>query len=366
MPLKIDLHYQSDPPFNAHTHETVGIGGTENFITYAALSLAQAGHEVSVYNRLATEETSHHGGHRVTWRPLPEFRRDGDRDVLISFRFRDIFDNSLPNTRLRVLMLADTESHGLGDQIRAGRLDLVGFVSKWQKDKIQAEESIPEENALLTSNGVAMALFDRDRPDVKRIRGKCIHLATPERGATYLLNMWEKIQARVPHASLHLFSSFFGWGVTEVDNESMAGQLYTQILGLQAQGLSIVNHKHAGAGEIRKHLLESEAYLYPTQHFDETCCISAIEAAAAGVPIVATHRAALGERIVPYQTGFLIPDNDGHDHEFMAAVIRVLLNPTKWQDLSDKSVIFARHFDYAEIVDRWQHDFYDRLEGGRT
>jgi len=366
MSLKIDLHYQSDPPFNAHTHETVGIGGTENFINYASIALAMAGHDVTVYNRLETEETSHHDGHRVTWRPLREFRRPGERDVLISFRFRDVFDNDLPNTRLRVLMLADTESHGLGDQVRAGRVDLVGFVSQWQKAKIQAEEGIPEENALLTSNGVAMALFDRDRPTVKRIRGKCIHLATPERGATYLLNMWGEIQKRVPHASLHLFSSFFGWGVTEGDNAAMAGPLYVQIQGLQAQGLSIINHKHAGAAEIRKHLLESEAYLYPTRHFDETCCISAIEAAAAGVPIVATCRAALAERVLPHQTGFLIPDNEGHDHEFIAAVIRTLLNPVKWADLSEKAVDFARFFDYAAIVDRWQHAFYDRLEGVQT
>jgi glycosyltransferase involved in cell wall biosynthesis len=361
MPLKIDLHYQSDPPFNAHTHEMVGIGGTENFITYSSEYLARQGHEVTVYNRLTTAETSHHGGVSVTWRPLSEFKRDDERDVLISFRFRDVFDQSLPNTGLRVIMLADTESHGLGAQVKAGRLDLVGFVSKWQKDKIQAEEEIPEKNALLTSNGVAVALFNRDRKTVKRVRGKCIHLATPERGASYLLNMWEDIQARVPHASLHLFSSFFGWGVTEVDNESMSQALYEQILGLQAQGLNIVNHKHAGAGEIRRHLLESEAYLYPTRHFDETCCISAIEAAAAGMPIVATCRAALAERVRPYETGYLIPDCKGHDHEFMAAVIRTLLNPPVWKKTSEKARLFAQGFDYGVITSKWVKVFEQHL-----
>lgn len=366
MPLKIDLHYQSDPPFNANTHETIGVGGTENFIIYSAEYLARLGHDVTVYNRLSVSETSHHEGARVNWRSLPEFKRTDQRDVLISFRFRDVFDQDLSHTRLRVMMLADTESHGLGDQVRAGRVDLVGFVSRWQKEKIQAEEGIPEENALLTSNGVAMALFDRDRCNVQRVRGKCIHLATPERGVTYLLNMWKEIQTRVPHASLHLFSSFFGWGVTEGDNAAMAGPLYAQIKELQAQGLSIINHKHAGAAEIRKHLLESEAYLYPTRHFDETCCISAIEAAAAGVPIVATCRAALAERVLTYQTGFLIPDDDGHDHEFMAAVIRTLLNPVKWADMSEKAVDFARFFDYDAIVDRWQHAFYDGVEGVQT
>lgn len=361
--LLIDLHYQSDPPFDPHTHEKRGIGGTENFVTYAAEYLARAGHKVRVYNRL-TEPKEHlypKAYSSTYWMPMGHFKPEDPRDVLISFRFRDVFQTP-PNARLKVLMLADTESVGLGEDIGAGRIDMAGFVSNWQREKIAREEAIPPEACYTTSNGINMELWDADRPRYDRVPGKCIHIATPERGLTYLMDIWPEVQKRIPRASLHLFSSFRGWGVSEEDNEAMAAQAYQEIATLQAQGANVINHKHAGAAEIRRHMLESEAYLYPTRHFDETCCISAIEAAAAGVPIVATARAALNERVVQARTGYLVQDVDGHNNLFTAMIIRTLLNPGFWHLLSNNAVKYARGYHYETIIGEWIQEFNARLE----
>lgn len=350
--MKIDLHYGMDPSFGPDTHERAGIGGTENFITYSSEYLAAAGHNVRVFNKIA-QRTGF-------WYPLRHFKKHESRDVLMSFRTREIFDGEF-NAHLTVVALADTESHGLGDSVREGKIDLVIFVSQWQHDKIAGEEGIAPENALISSNGVSMRRFDEMRGQVERVPGKCIHLATPERGLEPLLDIWPAIQREVPGASLHLFSSFKGWRVNDDDNANMCGGIYDRIKAMIADGYHIVNHQHANAAEIRRHLLESQLYLYPTRHFSETCCISALEASAAGVPIVATARAALMERVNDFETGLLVPEFDGHDTMFADSAIRVLQNWAVWEQMSLASVDMARRYDYGRLVRDWAARFEQEL-----
>lgn len=353
--MKIDLHYGMDPSFGPTTHEEHGIGGTENFITYSAEYLGLVGHEVRVYNKVGTPTKAG----TVTWYPLEQFRPLDDRDVLLSFRTPEIFTR-VYRANLAALALADTESHGLGCLVRDQLVDLVMFVSRWQADKISAEEGIPPERGMITSNGVSMRRFDEMRTDTHRKPGKCIHLATPERGLGALLDIWPAIQERVPHANLHLFSSFKGWRVTESDNINMCGDIYQRIENMRDDGCQIVNHQHVNAKEIRRHLLESELYLYPTRYFDETCCISALEATAAGVPIIATERAALRERVKDCETGYLIRERDGHDTEFAEMAIKLMSDIDTWRRMSTASIEMAQRFDYAKLVSdwatRWEHE----------
>lgn len=356
--MKIDLHYGMDPSFGPDTHETAGIGGTENFITYSAEYLARAGHEVRVYNKVQRETKAENH----TWYPLTHFKAEEPRDVLMSFRTRDLFEQDLGiDAGLTVIALADTESHGLGDAVRNEAIDLVIFVSQWQANKISGEESIPIENGLVSSNGVAMERFDALREHVERVPGKCIHLATPERGLEPLLDIWPGIQTRYPDASLHLFSSFKGWRVNETDNASMCHGIYERIDKLMNEGFAIINHQHAPAPEIRRHLLESQLYLYPTRHFNETCCISALEASAAGVPIIATARAALNERVEHCHTGYLVQEGFGHDESFTGLIVRTLYNQEHWRQLSEASVEMARRYDYARLVQDWTERFEKEL-----
>ena len=160
--MKIDLHYGMDPSFGPGDHKRVGIGGTESFITYAAEYLARAGHEVRVYNKVINPTRKIHNvpdlppgvqtAVGVTWYPLSYFDPDEARDVLVSFRTREVFEdlNSLCNTKLTVLILADTESYGLGELVEAGAIDLVTFVSQWQADKIGREENLLPENTIVS------------------------------------------------------------------------------------------------------------------------------------------------------------------------------------------------------------------------
>ncbi len=360
--MKIDLMFSMDPPFGPLTHEEEGIGGSENFATYVAEYLALAGHQVRMYNKASARTVARSRETGITWEwlPLGAFDRDENRDVFMTFRSLDGLRDPLPHTRWKVIALADTESYGLGDAVRDGQVDQVLFVSRWQAQKICIEERLNVIDHLVGSNGVSMRRFDLERENIRRLPYKCIHLSTPERGLKPLLRIWPMIQSGVPEAELHLFCSFRGWRTTEEQDEEMSREYYDAIEELQSQGLNIFNHKHCDARAMRTHLLSSRLFLYPTEYFNETCCICAIEAAAAGVPIVCTARAALKERVLHGQTGYLIDEGESHDWTFADRAVGLLKDPS-WHSMSGQSVVFARQFDYAELVRTWTKVWQDAI-----
>ena len=347
--MKIDLHYSNNPPFTDSDYEQKGLGGTEGFIVQMARELAM-GHEVRVYNRSPVEMPSN----RVFWSNINRFNPQENRDILISFRMREIFEEN--PTGYKIIILADTESIGLGNLVREGKVDLVMFVSQWQKDKIAAEEGIPEENCMVASNGVRLSEFVND---FEKVPGMCIHTSTPERGLSYLLELWPKIQLFQPDAELHLFSSYLGWGVSPEENQSMCNAQYMQAEYLTKTDHKIINHIHTGPGELREWQLKSQLFLYSTR-FLETCCISSLEAAAAGCVLVCSNVAALRERVVDGVTGYLIPGEAGtpdHDWLFISKVNELLMQPEKLNEMGQAAREYAKAYDYSTMVGPWVEDW---------
>ena len=351
--MKIDLHYSNNPPFTDSDYEEKGLGGTEGFIVQVARELAM-GHDVRVYNRSPIEMPSN----RILWSNIRRFNPQEDRDILISFRMREIFEENPKG--YKIIILADTESIGLGDQVRAGKVDLVMFVSQWQKDKIAAEEQIPEENCMVASNGVRLSEFAND---IEKVPGMCIHMSTPERGLSYLLELWPKIQLFQPDAELHLFSSYLGWGVSLEENQSMCGGQYMQAEYLAQTGNKIVNHIHANVNDLREWQMKSQLFLYSTRFF-ETCCISALEAAAAGCVLVCSDIAALHERVVDGVTGYLIPGEAGtpeHDWLFVSKVNELLMRPEKLNEMGLAAREYAKAYDYSAMVGPWVEEWVKKF-----
>lgn len=344
--MKVDLHYSNNPPFTDSDLEQKGLGGTEGFIVQSARELARQGHQVRLYNRSPIETTSS----EVFWSNISRFNPQEDRDVFVSFRMREIFKERPKG--LKVIILADTESVGLGDDVRNGLVDLVMFVSQWQKDKIATEENIPDEYCMVTANGIKLEEFEKK---IDKVRGMCIHTSTPERGLSHILDIWPKIQVLQPEASLHLFSSYYGWGAKPEENQNMCAAQYAQAEFLEKTGHNIVNHVHVGAEELREWQLKSELFLYPTA-FKETCCISALEAAAAGSVLVCSDVAALHERVVDGETGYLIPGEVGtseHDWNFVSKVNSLLMDQAKLMNMAHTAQECARSYDFEVLVRDW-------------
>ncbi len=347
--MKIILHYSNGPAFTLEDHQRKGLGGTENYISYTAKTLAKLGHDVWLYNlsNIAMDI------HDVKLRHIHAFKNEGC-DLFISFRMRDIFKRPV-NAKHKVLILADTESDGLGDDVRAGRIDSVVSVSEWQKNKIAKEENLVDHPCwIVSSNGIDMNEFT-DYTDLKQ--NICIHTSTPERGLGLLLDMWPEIHDRVSEKtiapSLHLFSSFYGWGVTKEENENMCKELYAKAKELE--GYCVINHIHADSVSLRQYQQEAEFFLYPT-NFNETYCISLTEVMAAGCIPIISNRAAPAER-VNKKNGFLVGD---YEHDAYSpknrklfidtAVKAMLTKEDKLYNMRQEAIKTASKHNYSVII----------------
>lgn len=327
--MNIVCHYSNNPAFTSELHRTAGIGGTENFACNVAITLAKLGHRVRFYNQIQSRTVID----GVEWNNVANYNPSEPIDLLISFRMREVFQQH--NTaKVKLLILADTESHGLGDDVRAGKIDKVMAVSQWQLNKIAEEEGLIGQPCwILGSNGINPLEYGNWNPNRKA--GMCIHLSTPERGLARVLKVWPYVEDSyvlkalgiVPE--LHLFSSFKGWGVTEEENENMCKELYYEAGRLaEYDGYHIVNHKHVNMIELREYQNQADLFIYPTD-FKETYCMSLQESMFAGVIPVVSNVGAMPER-VKREWGYVVgecnenPDTDEYIRNFAYKIVEAI------------------------------------------
>lgn len=356
--MKIAMLYPNAPKFLLNTHDEQGLGGSESGFTRTVQYLSRRGHEVYVFNQSPLPAPIEYAPN-LHWLDISSFKPREPYDVVYSLRHREPFQSDV-NAKLKVLFLADTESHGLGDDVKQGRINLVMSVSHWQKEKIQSEEGIPNDYWIVTSNGVDGKQYS---DDVKRAPGRCLFTATPERGLANLLDVWPRIRQEVPDATLHLYSSFIGWGHTRSENEQMLYDLYYRISNMADQG--VVNYQHAKPSELATAQLEATAYLYPSD-FYETCCMSVLESMYRGTIPVVTGRAGLLEKVVPNVTGFTVPPYGGdtarYQKVFVDRAVDVLtMDPIARHRMSMNCRSFAEQFTYDVLVGGWEREWQERL-----
>jgi glycosyltransferase involved in cell wall biosynthesis/2-polyprenyl-3-methyl-5-hydroxy-6-metoxy-1,4-benzoquinol methylase len=229
-------------------------------------------------------------------------------------------------------------------------IDKIFALTDWHRRNIMLEHKIPKEKFFLAKNGVDMNRF-KGRETIKKIPGKCIYSSTPFRGLDILIEVWPEIKRRVPHAELYIFSSMKVYGPSYDDDKWV--NLYEQ-----AKKLPGVHYfgtvKHDALG---KHFMESELLTYPNT-YDETCCITVLEAQSAGTPIVTSAKAALNET-VPDDVGIKIegnPYSKEYKEKFIESCVELLTNKDKWQKMHE--ACFKYDYSWATVSDEWINEFF--------
>jgi glycosyltransferase involved in cell wall biosynthesis len=111
------------------------------------------------------------------------------------------------------------------------------------------------------------------------------------------LHYWPQIRQRVPDAELH---AFYGWDVFDKmamrDPHRMAFKLRLLAKAAEVGGeeSGVFLHGRVSQPELARQMRDARVWGYPT-YFTETSCIGAMEARAAGLPIVTTALGALNE-----------------------------------------------------------------------
>ena len=189
------------------------------------------------------------------------------------------------------------------DKSNHHKYDWYVFNSHWNFEKFIKVFDLPTEKCVVIKNGI------KDIEPIKQVykKGspiKIIHQCTPWRGLNVLLAAMQKVKN--PLITLDVYSS------TEVYGQDFkqANDDKYQALYDQAKQLKNVNYIGYKPNEyIKEHLKDYQLFVYPSI-WEETFCISALEAMAAGLYCIVTNYGALYETCaefpvyVPYSNDY--------------------------------------------------------------
>jgi len=174
-----------------------------------------------------------------------------------------------------------------GNKERHKEYDWYVFNSHWNYEKFRYFFDIPTDRSMVIKNGIAN--FPQRKIYKKGEPIKLIHHCTPWRGLNVLLRAMQEITD--PNITLDVYSSTQVYGDQfKQQNDDQFKPLYEQ-----AKQLSNVNYIGYKPNEyIREVMPKYDMFVYPST-FEETSCVSAMEALASGVHVITNNYGALYE-----------------------------------------------------------------------
>ena len=315
-------------PWDGYSVEKGGIGGSETAVIELSKRLVKLGWKVTVFNNtvLPPEGLIVDG---VMYKNYWLFNNADEFDVLWVWRLPEAFDWDL-KARLKILDLHDVMNPLDFTEKRLKNIDKIFVKSKYHRGLLP---NIPDDKFVVVGNGISLERFEGERV---KDPYRCVYSSSPNRGLDILLeNIWPKVRAAVPEATLHVY---YGWKTFyqfQKDNpERMKWMKKVQQLMLQP---GVVDHERVNQKELAQDLLKTSFWLYPT-YFPEIHCITACEMQAAGVFPITSGYAALAE----VQKAGIALKGDIYDPEwqekYTERVINALTNKvSETIDVSDMS-----------------------------
>lgn len=195
------------------------------------------------------------------------------------------------------------------------RYDAIVFVSHWQHDHFRRHFPITGSKCHVIQNATEQApLHIKKKTDKLRL----VYTSTPWRGLKMLVEVWKRLKR--DDVELHVYSGTSIYGPQFYANEHHKWQpLYEELKNLP----NVTHTEYAPNEEVRKALLDAHMLAYPNT-WEETSCLAAIEALAAGCKVVTSSFGALPETCGPW-ADYIPAANDMADR-YLALLNRAIDN----------------------------------------
>ena len=366
-------------PWDFESPKEEGIGGSEEAVIYMAQELARY-YWVTVY-AFPHPHKKQRGAQELPWQnprllPSSMYARYHERvDVILSWRQLTGMDVLARDCTSLYLWLHDLPFTWLArpqSQIMAElacvvpKLRSVMFLSEWHrrvfvpvygtripaatslfpKLLLEKESEVSEWTALsrqkcfVTRNGIQPQQFT---PTPLRKRYRCIYASNYSRGLEVLLDCWPQIRQRFPSASLDIY---YGWPACDTPIESILSALEA----LRDHGVK--EHGRIDQERLAHEFLSSEFWTYPCT-FDETFCITALKAQAAGCVPVVIRRAALTETVT---TGYACTTTKEYPALLLRAMTEAFCAETPVQ-LAKRQEEVLHTYSWRTIAADWHRHF---------
>jgi len=237
-----------------------------------------------------------------------------------------------------------------GNKDRHKEYDWYVFNSHWNYEKFRYFFDIPTEKSVVIKNGCTS--FPQRKPYQKGQPIKILHHNTPWRGLNVVLRAMQDIKN--PNITLDVYSSTQVYGDEfKKQNDDQFKLLYDQ-----AKKLPNVNYIGYKPNEyILEHMTDYHLYVYPST-FEETFCVSAMEALAAGVHVITNNYGALYETCSEWPVYVNYSDNFETMAKDTAAAIEVASNylhePFIQEHLNEQQKFYKRFYNWNKKGMEWE------------
>lgn len=197
--------------------------------------------------------------------------------------------NNKPNILWQHVNTDQRVAQGCKDIEFVNGIDKFVYVSDWQRKKFHNEFNLPYDRSIVLHNAIDPIPYVEKPKD----KIKLIYTSTPWRGLEILLESFKLLNRN--DIELDVYSSTVIYGSNFMPNQ------YDWLFN-KCRTTKNVNYKGYALNKgIRRALQHSHIFAYPSI-FEETSCLAAIEAGAAGCKIVTTDLGALPETCGNYAT----------------------------------------------------------------
>lgn len=264
-------------------------------------------------------------------------------NLILSICNTDLLSTTKPNVLWQHLSYDQQNVVGMNDAKFVQNLDKIVYVSKWQKEKFQTLFNSPIEKSIVIRNAIEPISFI-EKPKTEKL--KLIYTSTPWRGLEILLDVFELINR--DDIELDVYSSTIIYGKNFMPNA------YNWLFH-RCKTIKNVNYRgYVTNKAIKKALQTAHIFSYPSI-FEETSCLSAIEAGAAGCKLVLSNYGALPETCINYADYV-----DYHNTSQLINDYAKLLNDTidnYWQNnkLQEQSDWFNEYYGWTNRAEEWKH-----------
>jgi len=188
----------------------------------------------------------------------------------------------------------------MADPAFVERVDYFVFVSHWQYNKFRQVFNVPAYKSIVIKNAIEPIQFMPRREG----KTKLIYTSTPWRGLDILLDAFELLDRTDIELDVYSSSKIYG------DHfEKITQGRFDELFERTKNTLGVNFHEYQPNHVVRAALQQAHIFAYPSI-FEETSCLAAIEAAAAGCLQVTTSHGALPETCSDW--AYMVPVGMNH------------------------------------------------------
>jgi glycosyltransferase involved in cell wall biosynthesis len=330
-----------------------GIGGSETWQVWLARELVKLGYRVKSFCDCPESGIMDGDIEYLHWSQYNSYIDQNFIDYFISSRTTDPFKYPLRAGKTFV-QIHDVFLLSERSQILLDKINKFCVLSEWHRKFAGEYHGIPDDKFALMANGLDFSRYDGQK--VEREPFRLFYSSSADRGLDTLLYLFPFMKKEIPQLELHVYYGFNTWLASAKDNPDELKKIEDIKKAMNQPGVFL--HGRIGQKELAIEQLKSSLWAFPTS-FEEVFCISAIEAQAAGCPIIASNYAGLQTTVG--DSGILIGNGNKSEsytkeyrEKFVAECLSILTDKEKWQYWSERGFKNSEKYSWANVARMWQ------------